>query len=180
LACECVAWVPPPAPLINSLLPLTYPPLHYIHPSIPSQPPRYNARLHFGKNWERTFTHPQCPVRPRYPHFDDLLAVQAKVDPDKVFEPPLFTKLVNNQGPNYYPGCVTDYECYCEKDEHCAPEFKCVPSFAMPQFKVCKPPADWDVKLVKQGATNTMGTIMTGTLSAAASVAGFLGVGNRN
>jgi hypothetical protein len=132
--------------------------------------PRYNARLHFGKNWDRTFTHPKCPVRARYPQFDDLLALQARVDPQKVFEPPLFTKIVSGAGPNYYPSCATDYECFCEEDVHCAPEFKCVPSFALPQFKVCKPPADWDMKLVKSGQTNTMGTILKGTLGVASSV----------
>jgi hypothetical protein len=41
--------------------------------------------------------------------------------------------------------------CYCEKDEHCSPEFKCVPSYAMPEFKVCKPPADWDPQLAARG-----------------------------
>jgi hypothetical protein len=45
---------------------------------------KYDARPHFGKNWARTFTYPRCPVRSKYPQFEDLLKLQAKVDPDKV------------------------------------------------------------------------------------------------
>jgi hypothetical protein len=45
---------------------------------------KYDARPHFGKNWARTFTYSRCPVRAKYPQFNDLLALQAKVDPKKV------------------------------------------------------------------------------------------------
>jgi hypothetical protein len=123
---------------------------------------------HFGKNWGRTYTHPECKVRGRYPAFDELLALQARVDPEKVFEPPLFSKVVAGDSYKYYPGCATDYECFCAEDAHCAKDFKCVPSYALPQFKVCKPPADWDPALAKKAAASTMSALLMGTSQAAA------------
>jgi hypothetical protein len=57
-----------------------------------------------------------------------------------VFEPPLFTKIVAGQPYERTPGCAARYECYCVEDADCAPEFKCVASAALPQFRVCKGP----------------------------------------
>lgn len=124
---------------------------------------KYQARPHFGKNWDRTFTHAACPVRPRYARFDELLALQAKVDPQKVFEPPLFSKVVSGEAYKPAKDCVRNYECFCSADEHCPEEFKCVPSLALPQFKVCKPPADWDPARVKAAATDVMKVRLAGT-----------------
>lgn len=52
-----------------------------------------------------------------------------------MFEPPLFTKVKSGTGFLKYPGCAAAYECYCSADEHCAPEWRCMQSVAMPQFK---------------------------------------------
>jgi hypothetical protein len=42
----------------------------------------------------------------------------------------------------YYPGCAgANKDCFCVKDEHCAPGFACVPSKAFPDYNICKP--DW-------------------------------------
>lgn len=29
-------------------------------------------------------------------------------------------------------------KCYCQQDSHCPTQHKCVPSKAMPEYKVCK------------------------------------------
>lgn len=52
-----------------------------------------------------------------------------------MFEPPLFTKVKSGTGFLKYPGCAAAYECYCSADEHCAPEWRCMQSVALPQFK---------------------------------------------
>lgn len=69
---------------------------------------------------------PSLPRPPRLP----------PAPPSQVFEPPLFTRIKEGTGFLQYPGCSPDYECFCSADEHCAPEWKCLPSFALPQFKV--------------------------------------------
>lgn len=58
-----------------------------------------------GKNFERTFTHPKCGVRAKYPKFDSLLKLQAKYDPTKMFESRLFSKVANRESFSYTPGC---------------------------------------------------------------------------
>ena len=45
-----------------------------------------------------------------YPLFDQMLSVVNKYDPKGVFAPPLWTKLVKQEGFSYYPGCATVYE----------------------------------------------------------------------
>lgn len=50
--------------------------------------------------------------------------------------------------------------CFCETDEHCSPEFKCVPSYALPEFKVCKPPADWDPELARNGKPSGLARLL--------------------
>ncbi|KAI8475771.1 MAG: hypothetical protein J3K34DRAFT_517181 [Monoraphidium minutum] len=118
---------------------------------------KYNmsARPHWGKNTDRTFTHPSFPIRPRYPSFDALLSLQAAHDPGRVFEPPLFTKVKERRPYAPYPGCALDFQCFCTEDAHCnaagdarfGSHFRCVPSAAFPEFRVCKGPADWNAAL---------------------------------
>jgi hypothetical protein len=54
---------------------------------------RYNARPHWGKNFDRTFTHPKCPIRPKYPGFARQLAAQKRYDPAGMYQPALFAKV---------------------------------------------------------------------------------------
>jgi hypothetical protein len=54
---------------------------------------RYNARPHWGKNFDRTFTHPKCPIRPKYPEFAKQLASQKRYDPAGMYQPALFDKV---------------------------------------------------------------------------------------
>jgi hypothetical protein len=116
---------------------------------------KYNGtgRFHWGKNTDRTFTDPRFPTRPRYPAFDKMLELQARFDPDKVFEPPLFAKVAAERPYTHFPGCALSYECFCTEDAHCnlpgrQVDFKCLESSAFPEFKVCKGPADWDPTLL--------------------------------
>jgi hypothetical protein len=153
----------PPAKTARIPSPLPCPPSPPPQPPTPPPHPqdlieligltKHNARPHWGKNVERTFTHAGHPIRPRYPMFDRLLGLQAKFDPGRVFEPPLFSKVARQEGFSLYPGCALDYACYCSDDAHCnAPSnplgFKCVPSAAFPELRVCKGPADVDPQLV--------------------------------
>lgn len=61
--------------------------------------------LEKGKNFARTFTHPKCNLRAKYPKFDKLLTLQAKYDPQKMFESELFSKVANKESFSYTPGC---------------------------------------------------------------------------
>jgi hypothetical protein len=54
---------------------------------------KFNGRPHWGKNFDRTFTHPKCPVKPRYPQFEQLLKVAKPYDKDGAFMPELFKKV---------------------------------------------------------------------------------------
>ncbi|GBF95066.1 hypothetical protein Rsub_07567 [Raphidocelis subcapitata] len=102
---------------------------------------KYGGRPHPGKNSERTFTHPGCPLADRYPQMGKLLEAQARYDPGLVFEPPLFARIKAREGFRLSPGCDLRKECFCSEDAHCAAGFSCVPSRAFPQFRACKPPA---------------------------------------
>ncbi|GBF98974.1 L-gulonolactone oxidase-like [Raphidocelis subcapitata] len=113
------------------------------------------ARPHWGKNVDRTFTHPDYPVRWRYPRMGELQGLQAKYDPNKIFEPPLFTKVASGSGYTHYSGCALEFACFCYADDHCnhpgkPQDFKCVPSSAFPEYRVCKGPADLDPDLIKR------------------------------
>lgn len=58
-----------------------------------------------GKNFERTFTHPKCGIRAKYPKFAQLLALQTKYDPANMLQPRLFQKVVNKESYTLTPGC---------------------------------------------------------------------------
>ncbi|KAI8469291.1 MAG: hypothetical protein J3K34DRAFT_470110 [Monoraphidium minutum] len=59
---------------------------------------KYKGRPHPGKGSERTFTHPRCAIADRYPLLPKLLKAQADLDPDLVFEPPLFAAVKARRG----------------------------------------------------------------------------------
>ena len=46
-----------------------------------------------GKNFDRTFTHPKCPVAPLYPRFGQLLALSRQHDPAGLFRTRLFDSM---------------------------------------------------------------------------------------
>ncbi|WIA23842.1 hypothetical protein OEZ85_013501 [Tetradesmus obliquus] len=100
---------------------------------------KYNARPHWGKNFDRTFTHPRCGIRAKYPKFDQLLQLQQQHDPARMFTPRLFSRMANKQSYTLSPGCALWQGCYCEKDENCAKDFKCVRAESFPEYRVCKP-----------------------------------------
>ncbi|KAI8472152.1 MAG: hypothetical protein J3K34DRAFT_415296 [Monoraphidium minutum] len=101
---------------------------------------KHDGRPHPGKNWDRTFTNPRCPVVPKYgPGLARMTAMQDKYDPQRVFEPELFTRAIAGEKYALKPKCQLDRTCYCEADENCADGFKCVPSIAFPEYKACRP-----------------------------------------
>jgi hypothetical protein len=58
-----------------------------------------------GKNFDRTFTHPKCPVPPLYPKFDQLLALSKQHDPAGMFRTRLFNKMVKRDKFDLTPRC---------------------------------------------------------------------------
>lgn len=101
---------------------------------------KYNARPHWGKNWDRTFTNPKCPVAPKYGKgIAALSKLQDKYDPSRVYEPELWRRMVKDEKYWLKPKCQVERSCYCEEDIHCADGFKCAPSIAFPEFKACRP-----------------------------------------
>lgn len=94
-----------------------------------------------GKNYRRTFTHPKCSIAERFgPSMDVARKLQAKHDPDRIFEPELWKSITN---PEYalYPRCALYKDCYCQEDIHCPEQHRCVPSRApgLEHYRVCKP-----------------------------------------
>lgn len=139
LQCVLAAAIPPPsrcglvcsAPTLESdpLLLLTL-----------ARAPSPDGRPHPGKNWDRTFTNPKCPIAPKLGGgLQKMQAMQDKYDPQRVFEPELWARAI--AGDKYFlsPKCQLNRSCYCEADENCADGFMCVPSIAFPQYKACRP-----------------------------------------
>lgn len=106
----------------------------------PPKPPagRYKGHPHWGKNHHRTFTHPGCPVRGLYPRFQEFLEIKGRLDPKRIFEPPLFSKILAGAPPSYGPRCALSGECFCKEDAHCGQGRKCVASAAFPEYKACR------------------------------------------
>ncbi|WIA11663.1 hypothetical protein OEZ85_011764 [Tetradesmus obliquus] len=103
---------------------------------------KYDGRPHTGKNWDRTFTNPRCPVAAKLgENFKKMVAMQDKYDPERVYEPELWSRLAAGQGYALKPKCQLDRSCYCEADEHCADGFGCMPSLGFPEYKTCRPKA---------------------------------------
>lgn len=101
---------------------------------------KHDARPHPGKNWDRTFTNPKCPLAPKFgAGLKKMQAMQDKYDPERVFEPELWTRAIKGEKYWLKPKCQLDRSCYCESDENCADGFKCVDSIAFPEFKACRP-----------------------------------------
>lgn len=101
---------------------------------------KYKGRPHWGKNYERIFTHPKCKVRDNFPaeNIARLLAMQEQHDPGKVFEPELFGNLLARRGPEYRDLCAAHLWCYCQDDSHCPNGYVCRSSSGFPEYKVCK------------------------------------------
>lgn len=112
---------------------------------------RYKGRPHFGKNFDRTFTHPRpaCQLSDgRYPRWQDWRAALQAHDPHGLFRPPLVKAVLNSSSYVLTPGCGLDGSCFCTSDEHCrvrgpgawSARWRCMPSSAFPQYSACRPP----------------------------------------
>lgn len=105
---------------------------------------KYKGIPHFGKNFVRTFTHPACALKTTMQQqLAEFKQLQAQHDPLLLFEPQLFTRFLKGSSMSS-AACDVRRECFCTSDLHCATRFKCVRSSAFPEYKVCKPPADFD------------------------------------
>jgi hypothetical protein len=100
---------------------------------------KYKGRPHFGKSFDRTYTNPDCPVRDNLPAFDQVLALMAQYDPDKVLKPPLAALMQARAAAPLYPRCALAKQCYCTEDVHCGADHFCAPSKAFPQYRACRP-----------------------------------------
>lgn len=91
-----------------------------------------------GKNHERSFKHPACPIRDHLPLFGRMEAFAASSDPQHIFQPRLFEEIASRTANTYSPGCSVRGECYCLTDSHCAKGWSCLPSRAFPEYKACR------------------------------------------
>lgn len=101
---------------------------------------KFKARPHWGKNHERMFRHPECHVRDNFPdsNFAQLLEMQSLHDPKKLFEPELFSRVLDRSGPDYSSLCTLHLWCYCREDAHCPDGHACEQSPVFPEYKICK------------------------------------------
>lgn len=102
---------------------------------------KYKARPHWGKNFDRTFTHPSCRLSQRYTALPRMLTLQKQYDPLRMFEPELMTRVIKGTSSPASPECVMRRTCYCSSDAHCPRGHRCVASKAFPEYMVCKPPS---------------------------------------
>lgn len=99
---------------------------------------RYKGKPHWGKNKPRDFTHTSCRVRDHLPFWDQMVAFQAQSDPQRIFEPPLFSAMAaGSPAAAPSPGCALRGECFCTNSSHCATGYRCRPSAAFPEYKMC-------------------------------------------
>ncbi|KAL3685133.1 hypothetical protein R1sor_003155 [Riccia sorocarpa] len=98
---------------------------------------KYKARPHYGKNFDRAFTHPSCHLRDTFPEENivKLLNLRDEHDPRKVFESELLKRMLERHGPVYGDKCSLHHQCYCREDSHCADGYKCLPSVSYPEYK---------------------------------------------
>jgi hypothetical protein len=97
-----------------------------------------HTHTHRGKNHERAFKHPACPIRDNLPRFGQLEAFAAASDPQGIFQPRLFSDIAARAANSYAPACATLGQCYCTEDVHCAAGFRCLPSLAFPEYRACR------------------------------------------
>jgi hypothetical protein len=75
---------------------------------------RYKGRMHWGKNIDRAFLNPSCPINSTIPaELAAMTPFQNQADPNRMFEPPIYKKIKAAAGPDYYPGCDRDGKCVC-------------------------------------------------------------------
>ena len=99
-----------------------------------------DGRPHTGKNWDRTFTNPKCPITPKLgAGLKKMQAQQDKYDPKRVFEPELWTRSIKGEKFWSSPKCTLGRTCYCEQTSDCADGFECIPSNAFPEYMTCRP-----------------------------------------
>ena len=99
----------PPARRPRRVLPAP----HAFTPSSPLGPAlSKQGKPHWGKNFDRTYMHPRCPVRDTARDFAGLLAVRDRHDPQRVMEPPLMAAVAARQANPLYPRCALDHACY--------------------------------------------------------------------
>jgi hypothetical protein len=91
-----------------------------------------------GKNHERSFKHPSCPIRDHLPLWQQMESFTAASDPCKVFQPRLFEQMAARASHSLSDGCSSRGECFCSEHSHCAKGQQCLPSMAFPEFKACK------------------------------------------
>jgi hypothetical protein len=58
-----------------------------------------------GKNFDRTFSHPKCPVAPLYPKFEQLLSLSKQYDPAGMFRTRLFNSMTQQGAFELQPQC---------------------------------------------------------------------------
>lgn len=103
---------------------------------------KYHGRPHWAFGTNRLFRGP-CPVRDMYGDaFDKFLEQRKTYDAAGMFTPPLFEDVAARRGPEYYPGCAANLDCFCTADEHCGAGHVCVPGYVFPEYKVCAPVKD--------------------------------------
>lgn len=69
-------------------------------------PCRFKGRPHWGKNYDRTFLHPRCPIVPLYPKFGTLLDLANQYDPAGMFKTQLFDRMVAQDSIKPFPQCT--------------------------------------------------------------------------
>lgn len=67
---------------------------------------RFKGRPHWGKNFDRTFLHPRCPITPLYPKFETLLNLAKQHDPASMFKTHLFEHMVKRDSFDVSPQCA--------------------------------------------------------------------------
>ncbi|KAG1656950.1 hypothetical protein FOA52_012054, partial [Chlamydomonas sp. UWO 241] len=105
---------------------------------------KYKARVHWGKNQNRAFTNPNCPLKDKFPRLQEILNEAKQYDPYSVFVTPVIRQMLSGDLPAKNYACAVRNECYCTEDWHCGYGHSCVPANTFGEYLVCRQEATAD------------------------------------
>ena len=96
---------------------------------------KYNARPHWGKNSDPSFTYVGAS---QYPRWFDFVNLKQEMDPKGLFENQIWKQMTEAKEPQSYPGCALSRSCICKEDSDCGHHYVCDSGKSFTAARVCR------------------------------------------
>ena len=96
---------------------------------------KYNARPHWGKNSDPSFSY---IGETQYPRWSDFVTLKQEMDPKGLFENQIWKQMTEAKEPQSYPGCALSRSCICTKDSDCGHHYICDSGKSYAPARVCR------------------------------------------